>query len=488
MTKFKEISAFDASSNSAYTMLPWRFTALADDGRYVATNLAGEHLVLDRDTVRAFARQQLAPANPAYNELKARHFLIDSDTNVGVDLLALKLRTKLAPLANFTALHIFVVTLRCEHSCPYCQVSRANNDRGEFDMSRETAFKALDLVFRSPSPALKIEFQGGEPLLNLSLIRSIVAEAKRRNEIAQRELAFVVATNLAVLTDEALAFFKEEGILVSTSLDGPADLHDANRPRPGRDSHQRAVDGIQKVRGVLGHYNVGALMTTTSASLGRVKEIIDEYLRLDFGGIFLRPLSPYGFAIKTRSYAAYSRERWLQFYFEGLDYIIELNRQGFDFIEHYAAMVLKKMLTPLQTSYVDLMSPAGIGIAAIVYNYDGTVYASDESRMLAEMGDQTFALGNVHKDSFENIMLGDALLEPLAQSFAGSVPGCSSCAFEPWCGADPVFHHATQGDVIGKKPLSAFCTRNMALFRGLIIRMEGSDEVRALFEKWANRV
>jgi hypothetical protein len=28
--------------------------------------------------------------------------------------------------------------------------------------------------------------------------------------------------------------------------------------------------------------------------------------------------------------------------------------------------------------YVDLMSPAGIGIGAVVYNYDGHVYASDE--------------------------------------------------------------------------------------------------------------
>lgn len=487
MAKFREAEAFDSSANSAYTMLPWRFTALDGNDRYVATNLVGEHLVLDRETIGKFARQELAPADPAYDELKARHFLIDDDTNVAVDLLALKVRTKLAPLANFTALHIFVVTLRCEHSCPYCQVSRANNDRGEFDMSRETALKSLDLVFRSPSPALKIEFQGGESLLNLPLIKMIVEEAKRRNETAQRELAFVVATNLAVLDDEALAFCKAENILVSTSLDGPVGLHNANRPRPGRDSHERAVDGIRRARGVLGHYNVGALMTTTSASLNQAKAIIDEYLRLDFGGIFLRPLSPYGFAIKTKSYAAYSRERWLEFYFEGLDYIISLNRQGFDFIEHYAAMVLKKMLTPLQTSYVDLMSPAGIGIAAIVYNYDGTVYASDESRMLAEMGDQTFALGNVHRDSFEDIMLGDALLEPLTQSFAGSVPGCSSCAFEPWCGADPVFHHATQGDPVGKKPLSAFCTRSMALFRGLISRMEGDDDVRALFEKWANR-
>ena len=46
-------------------------------------------------------------------------------------------------------------------------------------------------------------------------------------------------------------------------------------------------------------------MTTTQASLDRVREIIDCYVEHDLQDIFLRPLSPYGFAIKTKSYAAY---------------------------------------------------------------------------------------------------------------------------------------------------------------------------------------
>jgi His-Xaa-Ser system radical SAM maturase HxsB len=468
-------------------MLPWRFTNLRDD-EYVLTNMAGEYISLPHDELQRFAKGELPTDEPTYAELKARHFLIDDDTNVAIDLLALKTRTKLAPLASFTGLHIFVATLRCEHSCPYCQVSRANDDRTEFDMSEATAARSLDLVFQSPSPAIKIEFQGGEPLLNFPLIKYVVAEAKKRNETAKRDLAFVIATNLAVLTDEHLAFAREHDILISTSLDGPAELHNRNRPRQGRDSHQRAVDGINRARAALGFHRVGALMTTTAASLGQVRDIIDEYVRMDFGGIFLRPLSPYGFAIKTKFYQSYDQGRWLNFYFEGLDYIIDLNRAGHDFIEHYAAMVLKKMLTPSQTSYVDLMSPAGIGIGALVYNYNGTVYVSDESRMLAEMGDETFALGNVHDDTFAKLMLSEKLLEPLEKSFAASVPGCSWCAFEPYCGADPVFHHATQGDFVGKKPLSAFCTRNMAVFRGLIERMEADEEVRGIFERWANLI
>ncbi len=135
-------------------------------------------------------------------------------------------------------------------------------------------------------------------------------------------------------------------------------------------------------------------MTMTQHSLARVRDIIDEYVRLGFGGVFLRQLSPYGFAIKTKSYRAYGIEEWLAFYKEGLRYIIELNRNHVRFQEYYATTILTKMLTSAEPGFVDLMNPSGIGIAGIVYNYDGAVYASDESRMLAEMGDNTFRLGN----------------------------------------------------------------------------------------------
>jgi radical SAM protein with 4Fe4S-binding SPASM domain len=132
------------------------------------------------------------------------------------------------------------------------------------------------------------------------------------------------------------------------------------------------------------------------------------------------------------------------------------------------------------------MSPSGIGIAAVVYNYDGDVYASDEARMLAEMGDKTFRLGNVHTDVYEDIFQSEALLDPLESSFAGSAPMCSDCAYEPFCGADPVFHYATQGDFVGRKPLSDFCHRNMAIFRHLIALMRTDDEARRIFLSWIN--
>jgi uncharacterized protein len=486
VSKFQPLSAYELPSSQGYKLLPFRFTAL-NEREYVLTNQAGEFLVVERPALQSFVRHRLSDGEAVYDDLKSKHFLMDDDSSIAMDLLPLKVRTKLRRLADFTGLHIFVVSLRCEHSCPYCQVSRQSEDRLAFDMSPDIAEKALALVFRSPSPAIKIEFQGGEPLLNFALIQFVVERAEAINLVEHRNLQFVIATNLALITDEMLEFCRVHDILISTSLDGPADLHNANRPRPGHDSYERAVAGIARVRVALGRDRVSALMTTTKASLGRVRNIIDEYVAQGFSGIFLRAMSPYGFAVKTKWFKAYDADEWLKFYFDGLDYILELNRSGYAFTEYYAATILAKMLTPFEPGFVDLRSPAGIGLGALVYNYDGNVYASDESRMLAEMDDKTFCIGNVHRDRYEDILLSDALLTPIEESFAASVPMCSECAFEPYCGSDPVFHHATQGDFVGRKPLSGFCTRNMAIFRRLITLMREDDEVRRIFVRWANQ-
>src|SRR5438874_3776643 len=164
--------------------------------------------------------------------------------------------------------------------------------------------RALRIALAAPASTIKIEFQGGEPLLNFPLIQQIV-EAARREAPDGKKLEFVIATNLALLSDEVLDFCRANSILLSTSLDGPGDLHNRNRPRPGGNSYQLAVEGIRRAQKVLGPDRISALMTTTQSSLDRVDEIIDEYLRLDLEGIFLRPLSPYGFAIKTKQFDKY---------------------------------------------------------------------------------------------------------------------------------------------------------------------------------------
>jgi hypothetical protein len=69
-----------------------------------------------------------------------------------------------------------------------------------------------------------------------------------------------------------------------------------------------------------------------------------------------------------------------------------------------------------------------------------------------------------------------------------SLPGCSECAFLPYCGADPVYNWATQGDPVGHRPTSEFCRRQTAMFTYLFDRLRrGDDFVRRLFLAWATQ-
>lgn len=481
MTRF--LPAEDYLPSGRYELLPFRFERLEGE-RVLLSNMAGEALTVSSADLTTLVNGDLDRSGALFSRLRANHFLRQPEDRAALELLALKLRTRYARLRDFTSLHLFVVTLRCDHACRYCQVSRQSADRASFDMSRATADRAIDLLFRSPNQALKVEFQGGEPLLNFDLIRYVVLSITERNRQHKRDIQFVITTTLSLISDDTLAFCREHRIVLSASLDGPEDLHNANRPRPGADSHARFVAGLEKARDVLGPEAISALMTTTAASLQRGPGIVDEYLRLGFHGIFLRHLSPYGFALKTKSYQGYDTARWLEFYEETLTYIIDLNRSGVRFTEQHAAIILRKMFSCHDPGYVDLMNPSGAGIAAIVFNYDGGVFASDESRMLMEMGDDTFRLGSVHEHGYDEIFSAPALLSALEDSFTLSAPMCADCACEPWCGADPVYHHARHGDPLGRKAESGFCQRMKGMTRIFVKAME-DPFVAALFRRWA---
>jgi His-Xaa-Ser system radical SAM maturase HxsB len=314
-----------------------------------------------------------------------------------------------------------------------------------------------------------------------------VEEAERRNARERRELRFVVTTNLSFLDDEILDFLRQHDVGVSTSLDGPAFIHNSNRPRPGNDAYDMTVEGIRRVREKLGHRAVSALMTTTRLSLNHPDEIVDEFVANGFDHIFLRPLSPYGFAEKTKGKTGYETAAFVEFYKRALDRIISVNRDGYFLIELYAQIVLTKILTPFATGYVDLRSPAGAGIGVVVYNYDGDVYATDESRMLAQMGDHRFRLGNVFANDYADIFRGSVIRELVASSCVESLPGCSQCALSAYCGSDPVENYATQGDIIGHRPSSRFCSRNMEVIKHLLrLYHEGGPFIQELFWSWVH--
>lgn len=483
MRSFLPLTAFRPSTDG-YHLLPFRFRRLKNQ-RELLVNECGEFIAAPSGTAAQIVRRKLSAKDSLYAELKAKHFIYDDYSSPLLDVLAAKYRTKFDFMFGSTKLHIFVVTLRCDHSCHYCQVSRQTVNKGEFDMPLDVATAAVDRMLESPSPHITLEIQGGEPLLAFDTIKHIVSIAKPGAAQRSKELDIVITSNLAFLSDEILVYCRAQGIKLSTSLDGPEFIHNANRPRPGGDSYQVAIEGIRRARRSLGYSQVAALMTTTQLSLQHPIEIVDEYVRQSFHTIFLRPISPYGFAVKSTHKTGYEMDAFLDFYRTGLNHILEVNRRGYNLVEIYTKILLQKILTPEGTGYVDLQSPSGAGLNVLVYNYDGDVYATDESRMLAEMKDYTFRLGNVLTHSRSQLFTSTAFVDMLQAGCNQSLPGCSDCAYQPYCGADPVYHHATQGDMYGHRASSGFCKRNMSTMDYVFsLLLNGDEDVQNILWGW----
>lgn len=462
-----------------YKLLPFTFSRIA--GKEVLVNEIGDMVVAPIGTVSDLVEKRLDTKSELYKTLHANFFLSDTPVHPLFDLYVERLSEKKSFMDTHTALHIFVLTLRCNQNCIYCQASSQKEFCQHITMSKHTMDKSVELMFRSPSKHLTMEFQGGEPSLEFELLKYGVLKAEELNQKENREMTYVLCTNSINLTDELLDFCKEYDILISTSLDGPAFLHNSNRGKI--DSYEKVVAGIEKARTVLGHDQVSALMTTSVDGLNYPTEIIDEYVKLGFNAVFLRALNPYGLATENENWEDYT-ERFIDFYKKALEHIIHLNQQGTFFVEQYTLIILKKMITSFNTGFVDLQSPAGIINSVIVYNYDGYVYASDESRMLAEMNDYSFRLGSVD-DLYEDIVYSDKVKNFAKVWCNETLAGCSDCNLKVFCGADPVRNHSTQGDMYGYRPTSLLCRKNKAIIEHIIeLIITRGDEVLPIFKSW----
>jgi len=473
-----------------YKILPFNFKKI-DDDKYLLINQSGEFLPLSCENFNDLKSGTLLNTNDVYKKLIAKHFISKSeeDINLAIDLLATKLRTRKAFLSNFTALHMIVTTLRCNCKCTYCHASSVDINKQKFDMTWDIAKKTVDTIFQTPCPVIKIEFQGGEPLLNWEIIEETVLYAKFLNKLVNKRLDFIVCTNLLEINTKQLKFFKKHNIQISTSLDGLKKHHDFHRKNVyNTSSYDAFIKNLDMARTELGHDSCSALLTITKDNLNDLKEIIDHYVELGFHSIFLRALNPYGNAIKNSKELAYSNDEFIEAYKDALQYIINLNINGKTFLESYTTLILSRILTPFSTGFVDLQSPSGAGISGVIYDYNGEVYPADEARMLSRMGDKKFCMGNVLKDSYKDMFNGAVIRDIVKNSCVETMPICADCAYQQYCGADPIRNYLETNDIIGNRLTSGFCHKNKAVIDYLFsIILENDKDVMNVFWSWINR-
>ncbi len=458
-------------------------------GRHLLTNYEGGFVLLDAQEFGAFSRGEVPRESTLYRRLAERNFVREA---YDVRRAAEKLKVRKRFLDAGPNLHIMVVTLRCNETCVYCHASRADMTSTATDMTPELAERTVDLILQTSSPGVTIEFQGGEPLANFGVVKHAIEYALKRNEVHRKVLDFTMVTNLSLMDDEKLAWLLEKKVQLCTSVDGPEHLHDKQRKLPGLSAFKAASGWIKRINDAYAAmgldprvYHVEALLTTTRETLPRWKEVVDTYVDLGCKAIFLRPVDPFGFAEKTHGRIEYPRAEYLEFYRSAVDYMLALDQQGVEILERFASIFLTKILGGEDPNFLDIRNPCGAGIGQIAYNYDGRIFTCDEGRMVHEMGDSTFAIGQVGTTSYAELMTHPTVRTLTLASNLDQQPDCVNCAYNPYCGVCPVHNHRSQGTLQGRMRESSLCQVHKGIQDYLFEKLGAGDPaVLRTFERW----
>ena len=306
----------------------------------------------------------------------------------------------------------------CNLRCAYCFAGTGEFCGERMMMTPEVGKKALDfLIERSGSRHnLEVDFFGGEPLMNLKVVKELVAYGRELEKRYNKHINFTMTTNGVALDEDTIDYLNKEMHNIVISLDGRREVHDALRPTAnGRGSYDlivnNAVDLVKK-RGQGEYYIRG---TFTNRNIDFTKDVHALY-ELGFDQISLEPVvlpedSPY--AILDCHI-----ERILCEYEVLADYLLNSRKSG-RFINFFHFMVdfqngpcLKKR-----------MSGCGAGVEYAAISPDGGIYPCHQF-----VGDDKYKMGDITTGDYN---------EEISREFRScniaAKPKCRTCFAKYFC-------------------------------------------------------
>ena len=238
------IENFTTQSGNAYIFDAVTSTVIANDGSL--------DKILERMEKNQTAEEIFLSLKDTYNSSCLNSSLIFAQrwkTKVGGFFLE---EEKLNPSFSFIEQYnaersaglgfVLVINLTedCNFRCKYCYLSESyayTHNRTNSTISFEIGIKAISQYFeyladvkkRIPSKKAAITFYGGEPLLEINLIREFVKYIEQYSPVP---IEINMTSNGYLLTDEIIDFIVEHEINLAISFDGVQKDHDRNRVLP----------------------------------------------------------------------------------------------------------------------------------------------------------------------------------------------------------------------------------------------------------------
>lgn len=455
-------------------VFPLRFRRRTD-GSILFANEVGQHFVSDQKFLDRLSQSELSARDVSF--LMGRGMAFETDGDLNHTAYLSRLAKTCEPPKSLDYL-ILVPTLRCDLSCSYCQVSRANIDARGYDWDESTLQSVLSFIDQNGGDEIQIEFQGGEPTLRCDLIMKVINFCRTRFS----HTSFVICTNLSSLTNELIEIAGCEDVFISTSLDGSAALHRQQRTISADQTDQFFSNLEAMIAMAPGR--VSALPTIDPNRLPNARELIDMYVSYGMYSIFLRPIFFHGFARKRYPTSLELDRNWEAFYDEFVDELVRVNASQSDFVveEYYLSLALSKLTRQQDNSHIDWRSPNWLGFDHLLIDYDGKLYPSDEARMLARSKLIDLSIGDVNCGLDVR-----ARADLQGSAFNALDPWCSECVYQGVCGSDPIDDIARYGRVDVPRLMTAFCQKNMHVFdKATQLLYSDAPAIRNSVRHWLN--
>lgn len=180
---------------------------------------------------------------------------------------------------------ILKITNKCNLRCIYCY---RECNRGKRDMEFKTARNAIDYILERDE-RVKIQFTGGEPLLNFPLIERVVDYC--RDRYPDKSISYALQTNGTLLEEGIIERIKELNIKVGVSLD-TVDPEDTTL-RPYWDGRPSTLDTLRGIY-LLREKNIpfGVTTVVTSKNLPHLLDLLYYLLSIGVRSISFDLLKP----------------------------------------------------------------------------------------------------------------------------------------------------------------------------------------------------
>ncbi len=180
---------------------------------------------------------------------------------------------------------ILNVSEACNFRCAYCVFGEADPTRRSHTgrmMNWDTAKAAIDefLLNSKKADHRAVTFYGGEPLLNLELLRRCVAYI--RQDPQNEDVYFGLTTNGSLLTNEVGKFLASANVGITVSLDGPQHVHDKyRRGQGGNGTWHMVVNGVRRFLDNHPEYKTNGRMRFAAVSVPGTDVLeVDDFFRM----------------------------------------------------------------------------------------------------------------------------------------------------------------------------------------------------------------